>query len=118
MLRFIGIVLLLAVIIAGVLAYRVMNAAGAFVEVKPHFAGTCKQVDGVVGAEDIELDRATGLIFISSQDRRPVDGVLKQGGIFLAHHNFDFLIISVFSLAVGGLNTYLLLDKEIAKAFK
>jgi hypothetical protein len=44
--------------------------------------------------------------------------LIISSGVFLAHYNFDFLITSVFSLAVGGLNTYLLLDKEIAKAFK
>jgi len=87
MLRILGFVFVLLLIVAGVLVYRVLNAAGNFSTVTAQFAGKCQRVGGVVGAEDIELDRATGALFISAQDRRAdpaADGMLKQGGIYLA----------------------------------
>lgn len=86
-LRIAGAVLVLLVVAGCVLVYRVLNAAGNFNTVTAQFAGKCQAVEGVVGAEDIELDRATGMLFISSQDRRPdpaAGGALKQGGIYLA----------------------------------
>ena len=86
-LRLLGVLLLLLVVIGALLIYRVLNAAGNFNTVTAQFAGKCRSVSGVVGAEDMELDRATGALFISSQDRRPyppADAAMKQGGIYLA----------------------------------
>lgn len=83
--RIIGFVLLFLVVAGGVIIFRILNAAGYFNEVTPHFAGKCQSVQGVLGAEDIELDRATGMLFLSSQDRRPAaDGSYKPGAIYLA----------------------------------
>ena len=86
-LRILGIVLVLLVVVGGILVYRILNAAGYFNTVASNFAGKCQAVAGVVGAEDIELDRATGNLFISVARpqalRRP--SVLDQGGIYLAH---------------------------------
>jgi arylesterase / paraoxonase len=85
MLRILGWLLLIIVIAGAIIVFRILNAAGYFNEVKPHFAGKCQTVEGVVGAEDIELDRADGVLFLSSQDRRPAaDGTYKAGTIFLA----------------------------------
>ena len=87
MFRILGILFVLALLIGGVLVYRILNAAGNFNEVTPHFAGKCETVKGVVGGEDMDLDRATGNLFISSQDRRPypqTDETMKPGGIYLA----------------------------------
>jgi arylesterase/paraoxonase len=52
------------------LVVRALNAGGVFTEVKPHFAGTCKAIAGVVGAEDMQVDRKARLLFISATDRR------------------------------------------------
>lgn len=84
--RILGVVLVLVLIVGGVLVYRVLNAAGNFNAVTPHFAGKCQTVTGAVGAEDMDLDRPSGLIFISSQDRRPDPKTKKfnQGGIYVA----------------------------------
>lgn len=83
--RIVGFVLLFIIIAGGVIIFRILNAAGYFNEVTPHFAGKCQTVEGVVGAEDMELDRATGVLFLSSQDRRPAaDGTYKSGAIYLA----------------------------------
>lgn len=79
-LRILGVVVVLLLVVGGVLVYRVLNAAGHFNTATSNFAGKCQAVTGVVGAEDIELDRATGVLFISSQDRRSV----RQGGIYVA----------------------------------
>lgn len=85
MLRFFGLLFVVAILVGGILLFRILTAAGYFEPVTPKFAGTCRTVEGVIGAEDMELDRATGLLFISSQDRRfksPAD--IKPGNIYLA----------------------------------
>ncbi len=87
-LRIAGVTIVVLAIVGGALVYRTLNAAGYFNRVVSAFAGKCVAVTGVVGAEDIELDRQTGELFISSQDRRPFrpDGDrFRQGDIFLAH---------------------------------
>ena len=78
--RISGLVFVLLLLVGGILAYRLLNAAGHFTTVTSTFAGKCQAVAGAIGAEDIELDRANGVLFISSQDRRTV----RQGGIYLA----------------------------------
>jgi len=83
--RIFGIGFILLLLAGGALAYRTLNAAGYFGTVTSAFAGTCQAISGVVGAEDMELDRQTGELFISSQDRRPESGKpIAQGDIFLA----------------------------------
>jgi arylesterase / paraoxonase len=79
-LRILGIGFVVLILVGGVLLYRAFNTAGYFATVASSFAGKCEAVQGAIGAEDIELDRATGNLFISSQDRRTV----RQGGIYLA----------------------------------
>lgn len=85
--RILGFVFVLVLLIGAVLVYRTLTAAGYFNTVVSSFAGTCQSIAGVVGAEDIELDRQTGNLFISSQDRRPfppTPETIKPGGIYLA----------------------------------
>lgn len=84
--RVIWFVVLTLLIVAGVLVYRILNAGGYFVEINPQFAGECQEITGVTGAEDIELDRQTGAVFLSSQDRRAASFAEgRQGGIYLTH---------------------------------
>lgn len=84
-LRILGIVVVVVILAGGILLYRTLNTAGYFATVASNFAGKCQAVMGAIGAEDIDLDRATGNLFISSQGRRlSPAGVLDQGGIFLA----------------------------------
>ncbi len=85
--RIVGVIFVLLLIVGGGLVFRTLSAAGYFSTVVSSFAGKCEAVAGVVGAEDIELDRQTGYLFISSQDRRPYpasDKPLKQGDIYVA----------------------------------
>jgi hypothetical protein len=52
------------------LTFRSLNAYGVFTDVTPGFAGTCTAIPIASGPEDIAIDKASGLAFISSMDRR------------------------------------------------
>lgn len=47
---------------------------GTFKSIDPHFAGSCTTIEGVTGAEDITIDPASGLAYISAHDRRNWSG--------------------------------------------
>jgi len=69
-------------LLAGFGGYTVW-VAGQFKSLEPHFAGTCRQIDGVVGSEDITVHPETGIAYISSDDRRATAaGQPVQGGIW------------------------------------
>jgi len=60
-----------------------LNAAGQFKTLAPHFDGTCTAVDGVVGAEDLTIHPRTGVVYLSSCNRRAVfAGGPAHGAIF------------------------------------
>ncbi len=60
----------LGILVAAVAVWLVwlMNAAGEFRTLTPHFDGTCTAVP-IVGAEDLTIDQATGIAYVSSTDR-------------------------------------------------
>jgi len=60
---------LVAAAAIGFVGYTVW-VAGEFKTITPHFAGSCKKVDGVVGAEDLVIDHATGVAYLATDDRR------------------------------------------------
>jgi arylesterase / paraoxonase len=60
-------VLLVTALIGG---FRMLQSHGAFTEVKPGFAGTCRAIATAGGPEDIALDRVAKVAFISAMDRR------------------------------------------------
>lgn len=70
----------------GVAALFVLDTVvdgGAFKTIEPHFAGSCTAVHGVVGAEDITIDQASGFAYISSHDRREwMRTGVSEGGIY------------------------------------
>jgi arylesterase/paraoxonase len=68
-------VLLLAV--AGWVGHLLWSA-GQFKTIAPHFAGICRAVPGVVGAEDITIHPLTGVAYISACDRRAL--MARQSG--------------------------------------
>jgi arylesterase/paraoxonase len=49
-----------------------LNAAGEFRAMAPHFDGTCTQVAGLVGTEDLTIHPRTGVAYLSSCDFRSV----------------------------------------------
>ena len=84
------------VVVVGAVALvaRTLVMGGMFTEVKP-VALECKMLTGVTGAEDIAIDRKSGLAFASATDRRPPypDKPMFQDGIYmlsLAHPEAGF----------------------------
>lgn len=49
-----------------------LNAAGEFRALAPHFDGSCMQVAGLVGTEDLTIHPRTGVAYLSSCDFRSV----------------------------------------------
>ncbi|MFZ1988732.1 MAG: SMP-30/gluconolactonase/LRE family protein [Alphaproteobacteria bacterium] len=77
-----GYLALVLVIGLGVIAIRFLNAAGAFATVTPVHPGACVALAKVPGAEDLQIDRANRLMFVSVRDWRenpakpnPADGL-------------------------------------------
>ena len=67
------IILLAGVAIVGILSYtwfRTAARAGEFTTLVPVFDGTCTDIAGMPGAEDMAIDRLNGRVFIASDDRR------------------------------------------------
>ena len=57
--------------------------AGQFKSLTSHFAGSCRQVKGIVGAEDITIHPGTGIAYISVHDRRAaIAGKEAKAGIY------------------------------------
>ena len=74
--------LLIVLILVAMITIFVMDTvvdSGAYKTIKPHFNGSCKAVEGVIGAEDITIDPSNGLAYLSSHDRR---NWLTGGGIY------------------------------------
>jgi arylesterase / paraoxonase len=101
MFRILGWLLLIIVIAGAIIIFRILNAAGYFTEVKPHFAGKCETIEGIVGAEDIDADRELNYLFVSSQDRRPEQTssgpAFKQGAIYIAQPDPNVKPVSLTS---------------------
>lgn len=80
-----GVTIAGAVIVAalGLYFFSTFWSTGQFDKLKPHFAGRCDRLEGIPGAEDIDVDPKTGKIYVSSMDRRAW-GVetAKQGAIY------------------------------------
>jgi arylesterase/paraoxonase len=76
----IGVIVL---VIAGLVVWTVWSA-GEFKTVTPFSAGPCQVVDGLLGSEDITIDRRTGMAFISSCDFRAMSraGNVPRGAIY------------------------------------
>lgn len=78
----IGLSVVLALVACWVV--RLMWMAGEFKTLEAHFAGECTAVSGIVGAEDIVIDRAAGVAFVSAADRRALmAGGSPRGGVYL-----------------------------------
>lgn len=77
------IVVIVVVLAVGLWVLDFLGDAGSFKEIEPHFDGTCRAVGGVVGAEDIVVDREHGVAYISSSDRRAAArGEAVRGAIY------------------------------------
>ena len=80
------IILLTGVAIVGILSYtwfRTAARAGEFTTLVPVFEGSCVDIAGMPGAEDMAIDRNGGRIFVSSDDRRAAaQGKPVRGAIY------------------------------------
>jgi arylesterase/paraoxonase len=65
-------VLLVVVLLVGIAVFEFARHLGAFRDIAPHFAGTCRAVPLPGSAEDIQIDRATSTAYLSVLDRRAV----------------------------------------------
>ncbi len=79
----------LAVLIVVVIWFvQLLWSAGQFKTIEPHFDGTCKQIPGLSGAEDIAIHPRTGIAYISACDRRAVNaGGHGEGAIYAYNLN-------------------------------
>jgi len=75
-------VVAIVVVAIGAWFIWLLNAAGQFKTLTPHFDGTCTAVTGVVGAEDLTIHPRTGVAYLSACDRfaaqagRPARGAI------------------------------------------
>ena len=65
------------------LVFKTLYDAGEFKTITPRASGPCQTVGGVLSSEDITIHPQTGMVFISSDDRRPWfhGGKGEQGAI-------------------------------------
>jgi len=88
-------ILLIVLALLVVLTFDILIKAGAFVRIEPHFAGTCEPLALPGSAEDIQVDRAAGLAYLSVLDRRAVrQGKDVVGTIVAVDLNAEALGIS------------------------
>lgn len=71
------------VVLGGVsfLGVSAATRSGEFTTLQPRFDGRCVTAGGLPGAEDMALDRASGQLFISSDDRRAKPA--RRGAIYM-----------------------------------
>lgn len=70
--RIAGYVALALVVVVSVLAWRFLAAAGYFTAIKQEIAAECRAIEAVPGPEDIVIDHARGIAYVSAYDRRAV----------------------------------------------
>ena len=70
-------------LLASVVVVKTMSAAGQFTTIRPLGGESCRETPGIAGAEDVVIDRAAGIAFVSSTDRVAVRrGEAVRGEIF------------------------------------
>lgn len=73
-----GLLLLLAGLVG-----KTLRDAGAFRRISPHFAGTCREIRGVVGPEDVVVHPRTRIAYVAGYDRRAAErGQATPGAIW------------------------------------
>ncbi|WP_428409277.1 strictosidine synthase family protein [Hyphococcus sp.] len=67
---FLWILAILAIVIAGRMAFHLIPGSGAFAELDTKLVDQCRRVDVAPGTEDVTIDPELNLAFISAADRR------------------------------------------------
>jgi len=70
----------IALLMVGYYINNILQAAGVYRELAYEYDGTCLTIEGVIGAEDIQIDHQTGLAYISNQDRRKYQAGTPEPG--------------------------------------
>ena len=88
----VGYAALALVVIASVLAWRFLSAAGYFTGIRQEIAADCRAIPAVPGPEDIAIDHERGFAYVSAYDRRAVMSGTPgteavRGGIYLIDLN-------------------------------
>ena len=83
MLRRLLVIIGIVFVLAGSWIVWLLWMAGEFRTLAPHFEGSCVQVKGILGAEDITIHPGTAVAYISAHDRRGVmAGEPGHGGLY------------------------------------
>ncbi len=87
-LKRIGIGLLAVLVVVAVVAVDFLRHGGQFRSLRPAFAGSCETLPLEASAEDVQLDRARSVAYLSYLDRRGlVDGRAVTGTVMLLDLN-------------------------------
>ena len=65
----IALVFLIVIVCLVLFGLRTAWRSGSFKTIKNNFAGSVQKIEGITGGEDITIDQATGIAYISSDDR-------------------------------------------------
>jgi arylesterase / paraoxonase len=68
----VGYVALALVVVASVLTWRFLSAAGYFTGIRQEITADCRAIPAVPGPEDIAIDHERGIAYVSAYDRRAV----------------------------------------------
>jgi arylesterase/paraoxonase len=80
--------ILIAALGLGAYVFRNLAASGQFSTLRPENLGSCTQIPFLVGVEDLVIDRVSGFVFYSSDDRRDfMAGGKASGGIYLGSYD-------------------------------
>jgi arylesterase / paraoxonase len=87
-LKRIGWTALVVIALVAIIVVDFLRHGGQFKTLEPHFAGTCTTLSMAASAEDIQIDRARGLAYLSYLDRRgQVEGKPVLGTVMLLDLN-------------------------------
>lgn len=82
----VAVIIVATLVVLGAVSYagvRAATRAGEFTTLIARFDGQCQSVGGMPGAEDFAFDRETGLLYVSSDDRRAQQrGERVRGAIY------------------------------------
>lgn len=79
MLKKIGLGLVAIIVVFVLLGINLVAGLGGFNNPESRFAGTCEKMAGLIGPEDLAIDRQRGHIYVSAHDRRNGD---VRGGVY------------------------------------
>jgi arylesterase/paraoxonase len=71
--RALGILGLIAVAFAAFVGYRIVTRSGMLKQIASHRQGQCRVIEGIVGGEDVTIDRETMTAYVSADDRRATE---------------------------------------------